>query len=58
MTNKPLMLVAFGVALLSASYFALAQQPPAGRGQQPPQPMSFFVTSEGKGAGGIGRAHV
>jgi len=44
----------FLVALLFGSYLASAQQPPppAGRGAQaPPQPMSFFVTSVGKGDG-------
>jgi hypothetical protein len=44
----------FLVALLFGSFLALAQQPaaPAGRGQAPPpQPMSFFVTSAGKGEG-------
>jgi hypothetical protein len=45
---------AFLLALLLGSYLALAQQPaaPAGRGAQaPPAPMSFFVTSVGKGDG-------
>ncbi|MSO30518.1 MAG: lectin [Acidobacteria bacterium] len=51
MKSPRVMLVAFVIAVSSASYLAVAQQPPAGRGQQPPQPMSFFVTSEGKGAG-------
>jgi hypothetical protein len=54
MKNLRVILVALGVAIPSASYFALAQQPPAGGGggqQQPPQPMSFFVTSVGKGDG-------
>ena len=48
------LLGALAVVLLLGSYMALAQQPPAqGRGQQgPPQPMSFFVTSVGKGDGG------
>jgi hypothetical protein len=50
MKSPRLLLVTLTIAISSASYFALAQQPPAGRGQ-PPQPMSFFVTSEGKGAG-------
>jgi hypothetical protein len=37
-----------GLAIAFAgSYFALAQQPPAG----PPPPMSFFVTSAGSGKG-------
>jgi hypothetical protein len=42
------------VSTLFASYLVGAQQPPppAGRGQAaPPQPMSFFVTSVGKGDG-------
>ena len=48
------MSVAFMVSLLLGSYLAVAQQPPApqGRGAQtPPPPMSFFVTSVGKGDG-------
>lgn len=51
-------LAALAVSLMLGSYMALAQQAPAppqpqGRGQQgPPPPMSFFVTSVGKGDGG------
>jgi hypothetical protein len=45
----------FLVSMLFGSYLGMAQQPPAapGRGgaQTPPQPMSFFVTSVGKGDG-------
>ena len=45
----------FLVSMLFGSYLGLAQQPPPaapGRGAQtPPQPMSFFVTSAGKGDG-------
>ena len=46
----------FLVSILFGSFLAVAQQPPAappaGRGAQaPPQPMSFFVTSAGKGDG-------
>ena len=52
-------LVALSVALVLGSYIGLAQQPaapPAGGGQgrgaaAPPQPMSFFITSVGKGDG-------
>ena len=46
-------LAAFTLLLLMGSYLVLAQQPPAqqGRGGQAPQPMSFFVTSVGKGDG-------
>jgi hypothetical protein len=47
-------LAAFTLLLLMGSYLVLAQQPaaPQGRGAQgPPQPMSFFVTSVGKGDG-------
>jgi hypothetical protein len=43
-------LTGLAVALVSGSYFALAQQPPAAPAQ-PPQPMSFFVTSVGSGKG-------
>ena len=53
MKHMRLILIALGIALPSASYLALAQQPaapPAG-GQAPAQPMSFFVTSVGKGDG-------
>jgi len=39
---------AFSVALIGGSLIAVAQQPAA---QQPPQPMSFFVTSVGLGKG-------
>jgi hypothetical protein len=35
------------IALAGGSYLAVAQQPPA----QPPQPMSFFITSAGSGNG-------
>jgi hypothetical protein len=58
MKRTGLFLVALTVTVLASSYFALAQNPPAGqppgqgRGQQaPPQPMSFFITSVGKGDG-------
>ena len=47
-------LAAFTLLLLMGSYLVLAQPPaaPQGRGAQaPPQPMSFFVTSVGKGDG-------
>jgi hypothetical protein len=50
-----LILVALTVAVVPGSYLLIAQQPapPAGgQGQKPaPQPMSFFVTSVGKGDG-------
>src|SRR5205814_4898581 len=45
---------AFTLLLLMGSYLVLARQAaaPQGRGAQaPPQPMSFFVTSVGKGDG-------
>jgi len=45
---------AFMMSLLLSSYLGLAQQPnpPQGRGAQaPPPPMSFFITSVGKGDG-------
>ena len=54
-------LAGLAVALFSGTYLVVAQQPPAqppaqpaGRGAapaQPPQPMSFFVTSVGSGKG-------
>ena len=48
-------LVAVAVAMVLGSYMLLAQQAPAqggGRGAAaPPQPMSFFITSVGKGDG-------
>jgi hypothetical protein len=47
-------LAAFTLLVLMGSYLVVAQQPaaPQGRGAQaPPQPMSFFVTSVGKGDG-------
>jgi hypothetical protein len=50
-------LVAFGLSAMAVlgSYAAMAQQPPAGGqargGAAPPQPMSFFITSVGKGDG-------
>jgi hypothetical protein len=57
MKSTRLFLTALIFAVLVTSYLALAQNPPAappaqGRGQQaPPQPMSFFITSVGKGDG-------
>lgn len=46
---------AAGVAALASTYVALAQAPaggpPGGPPQTPPQPMSFFITSVGKGDG-------
>ena len=61
MNMKPLrsVFVALTVALVLGSYIGLAQQPPApapaggqARGAAaPPQPMSFFITSVGKGDG-------
>src|ERR1041384_3601617 len=43
----------FFVSMLFGSFLVAAQQPPAGRGgaQTPPQPVSFFITSVGKGDG-------
>jgi len=56
--KKARVVMVFSVITFAASYLALAQQAPAGRGGQPgggrggpPQPMSFFVTSVGKGDG-------
>ena len=46
-------LAVLALVVTMGSYLALAQQQPAGggRGQAPAQPMSFFVTSVGKGDG-------
>ena len=50
-------LAVFAISITLGSYLALAQAPAApqapgaGRGQPAPQPMSFFVTSVGKGDG-------
>jgi hypothetical protein len=45
-------LAALALVVTMGSYLALAQQPAGGgRGQAPAQPMSFFVTSVGKGDG-------
>ena len=46
---KMMRMLGFGlaIALAGGSYLAVAQQPPA----QPPQPMSFFITSAGSGNG-------
>lgn len=54
--NMRSVLVALTVALVLGSYIGIAQQAPAGGGQgrgaaAPPQPMSFFITSVGKGDG-------
>jgi len=53
--KKHAIFAAAAAALLAGASVVLVhagQQPPAGRGQQPPpQPMSFFVTSTGKGDG-------
>ena len=48
--------LALSVALVLGSYIAIGAQAPAGGGQgrgaaAPPQPMSFFITSVGKGDG-------
>src|SRR5262245_1269783 len=53
MKNIRLASGAFLVSMLFGSFLVAAQQPPAGRGgaQTPPQPMSFFITSAGKGDG-------
>src|SRR5947209_7871588 len=44
--NRRTMLAALGVSVVLGSGLMMAQQPPAA-----PQPMSFFVTSVGKGDG-------
>ena len=47
-----LLLTGFTLAVASSSYLVFAMQPPAGQPPaQPPQPMSFFVTSVGSGNG-------
>jgi len=57
MKNLRPVLIALSVALVLGSYIAIAQQAPAGGAQgrggaaAPAQPMSFFVTSVGKGDG-------
>jgi hypothetical protein len=60
MTKTGALLASLTPSLLLVSYLAVAQQPPPtpapgqpgqGRAQAPPQPMSFFVTSVGKGDG-------
>jgi hypothetical protein len=56
MKNIRSVLVAVSVALVLGSYIALAQAPAGGGGQGrgpagPPPPMSFFITSVGKGDG-------
>jgi hypothetical protein len=59
MKNIRSVLVGLTVALVLGSYIGFAQQPPApppggaqgGRGAAPAQPMSFFITSVGKGDG-------
>ena len=50
MTTMRAMLMALAIALVPGTCQLFAQQPPAGAAQQPP-PMSFFVTSVGKGDG-------
>ena len=45
------LLAGLAVALLSGSYFVVAQQPAAQPPAQPPPPMSFFVASAGSGKG-------
>ena len=51
MSKRRVMFATGTISVLLGSYLALAQQQPQGRGQAPPQPMSFFVTSVGKGDG-------
>lgn len=57
MTSIRPILTVLALSITLGSYLALAQQPQpgqgqgGGRGQAPPQPMSFFVTSVGKGDG-------
>ncbi len=47
---KPV-LAALALSVLMGSLLAFAQQPPTPQPTAPPQPMSFFVTSVGKGSG-------
>jgi len=42
---------AFALVLSMGAYVTLAQQPQRGAGGAPPQPMSFFISSAGKGDG-------
>lgn len=59
MKTKRLVSTGFVVSILFGSFLLSAQQPPAGQppapgrggAQTPPQPMSFFITSAGKGDG-------
>jgi hypothetical protein len=55
MNRMRLILVALTIAAAPGSYLLIAQQPPAGgqgaKPAAPPQPMTFFVTSVGKGDG-------
>ena len=55
MKNLRAVLIAVSVALVLGSYIAIAQQAPAGggggQGRGAAQPMSFFITSVGKGDG-------
>ena len=49
MTRISVMLAGLTISLTGAAWMAQAQAP--AQGQQPPQPMSFFVTSVGLGSG-------
>lgn len=51
MKTVRLMLVALTLAVVPGTYLVLAQQPPAAPGAAAKQPMTFFVTSVGKGDG-------
>jgi hypothetical protein len=54
MKTMRLMFVALAIAVVPGSYWLFAQQPAAPAAQPaaaPPRPMSFFVTSAGKGDG-------
>jgi hypothetical protein len=51
MNRMRLILIALTVAIVPGSYMLIAQQPAPGGGKKPAPPMSFFVTSVGKGDG-------
>jgi hypothetical protein len=51
MKKMRVILVALTIAIVPGSYLLIAQQPAGGAGAKPPAPMTFFITSVGKGDG-------